>query len=199
MGLRELKKHKTRKLIADTACGLFVARGFSHVTVADVAEAAGVSEKTVFNYFPTKEDLFFDELPAIEAALVAAVREREPDESVLSALRRLQLSHCKRWSSREFAQWARVIEDSPALQAKELETMAHFAQALDETLREELGLDELEARVAASLLIAAQWQLFRLARERALAGKHGPTAERRLRADVERAYELVERGLGELG
>jgi AcrR family transcriptional regulator len=58
MGLRETKKLKTRQEIAGTAMGLFARRGFDHVTVAEVAEAAGVSEKTVFNYFPTKEDLF---------------------------------------------------------------------------------------------------------------------------------------------
>ena len=57
---------------------------------AEVARAAGVSEKTVFNYFPTKEDLFFDEVPARQAALVAAVREREHGISLLTALRELQ-------------------------------------------------------------------------------------------------------------
>jgi Transcriptional regulator len=63
MGLRETKKLQTRQAIADSAMGLFVERGFDHVTVGDVARHAGVSEKTVFNYFPTKEDIFFDEVP----------------------------------------------------------------------------------------------------------------------------------------
>src|SRR5919197_1129588 len=78
MGLREFKKQRTRQLIADTALRLFVERGFERVTVAEVAEAAGVSEKTVFNYFPTKEDLFFDEVEERETALVAAVRDHGP-------------------------------------------------------------------------------------------------------------------------
>ena len=59
-GLREWKKQHTRERIASEAMRLFVTRGFDHVTVAEVAEAAEVSEKTVFNYFPAKEDLFFD-------------------------------------------------------------------------------------------------------------------------------------------
>ena len=64
---------------------LFARKGFDHVTVAEVAEAANVSEKTVYNYFPTKEDLFFDEVPEREAALVAAITGRRKGESILQA------------------------------------------------------------------------------------------------------------------
>ncbi|SRR5712691_3124614 len=198
MGLREFKKQRRRHEIADKGTALFAARGFDHVTVAEVAEAAGVSEKTVFNYFPTKEDIFFDEIPEKEAALVETIRGREPGESVLSALRRRQLADCGRFSSPGFAEWARIMEDSPALRAKELEVMAHFAEVLAEALEQELDVDELDARVAASLLIGIHWQFFLRARKRALAGKHGPAAARRLRADLERAYELLEHGLGSL-
>lgn len=59
-GLRERKKWETRRRISDVATGLFFARGFDNVTIAEVAEAAGVSRMTVFNYFPRKEDLFLD-------------------------------------------------------------------------------------------------------------------------------------------
>src|SRR6266581_3360123 len=126
MGLRETKKLRTRQEIADKAMGLFVKRGFDHVTVAEVAAAADVSEKTVFNYFPTKEDLFYDEAPERQAALVAAIRGRAPGESILAALRRLQVSECPRMCGAGFATFARIIDDSPALQAKELELMAGF-------------------------------------------------------------------------
>ena len=76
VGLRESKKLLMRQVIADEAMRLFATRGFDHVTVAEVAAAAGVSDKTVFNYFPTKEDLFFDEVPRREAALVEAISGR---------------------------------------------------------------------------------------------------------------------------
>jgi AcrR family transcriptional regulator len=168
------------------------------VTVAEVAEAAGVSEKTVFNYFPTKEDLFYDAVPAREAALVAAVTEREPGESVLAALRRQNVAQSRRLSSPQFATFARIIDESPALRAKELEIMAGYTRALSDALEAETRIDEFDARVAASLLVGVQWQFFVLARKRALAGRHGPAAERRLRAYLERAYELLERGLGSL-
>src|SRR6266480_6489800 len=94
MGLREAKKLETRREIADTAMRLFVQRGFDHVTVAEIAAAARVSEKTVFNYFPTKEDLFFDEVPEREAALGAAIRGRNPGDSVVDRKStRLNSSH----------------------------------------------------------------------------------------------------------
>ena len=199
MGLREVKKQRTREAIADAAMGLFVQRGFARVTVAEVAEAAGVSEKTVFNYFPTKEDLFFDEVDAHEAALVAAIRERRPGESIPAALCREQIEHCRRMCTPGFATFAQLIEDSPALRGKELEVMARFTRALARALEEEAGCDELEANVAASVLVGVHWQFFVLARERALVGRSGPAAERKLRAEVVRAYELLEHGLGGLG
>jgi AcrR family transcriptional regulator len=198
VGLRECKKLRTRQEIADQAMALFVQRGFDQVTVAEVAAAAGVSEKTVFNYFPTKEDLFFDEVPKREAALRSAIRERAPGESMLDSLRRLQSAECPRLASPGFAHFARVIESSPALQAKELEVMAHFVRVLAETIEQELGIDERDARIAAGLLVSVHRLLFRTARVHALAGKHGPATVRRLRGDLDRAYHLLEHGLGEL-
>jgi len=197
-GLRESKKHHTRERIASEAMRLFATRGFDHVTVAEVAEAAEVSEKTVFNYFPTKEDLFFDEVPARAAAFASAIRDREPGRSAISALRRLQDRDASRLTSAEFATFARIIEESPALRVKELEVMRYFAEALAETLRAELGVSELDARVAASALVGVHAQFFRLARKQALEGKHGPAAARKLKSDLARAYELLENGLGSL-
>ena len=86
-GLRERKKAQTRQLIADTARRLFLERGFEAVTVAEIAREADVAEKTVFNYFPAKEDLFYGRLEAFEEELLAAIREREPGESLVAAFR----------------------------------------------------------------------------------------------------------------
>jgi len=73
MGLRELKKEQTRQLIADTAWRLFGDRGFEQVSVAEVAREAQVAEATVYNYFATKEDLFFWRLEAFGTRLAEAV------------------------------------------------------------------------------------------------------------------------------
>lgn len=198
MGLRESKKLATRKELADKAMELFATRGFDHVTVAEIAAAVGVSEKTVFNYFPTKEDLFFDEVPDRARALADAICKRRKGESIVDSLRRLQLSECGRLCAPGFAVFARIIEESHALQAKELEVMAQFAQVVAGAIRSELGVDELDATIAAGLLVSVHRQHFRTAREQALAGKSGPAAVRRLRANLERAYTLLEHGLGSL-
>jgi len=199
VGLRETKKERTRRDIADAAMRLFIQRGFARVTVSDVAHEAGVSEKTVFNYFPTKEDLFFDEVDEREAALVAAIRDRRPGESVPAALRRHQNVDCGRMCTEGFAAFARLIDESPALRVKELEVMARLQRTLADALEREAGCSEVEARVAAALLVGVHWTFFVTARERALAGQFGPAAARRLRADLARAHELLERGLGDLG
>ena len=87
-GLRERKKEQTRQEISDTATALFAGHGFDQVTIAQVAEAAGVSKMTVTNYFPRKEDLVYDRAGHIIGGLAQAVRDRRPGESLLDAARR---------------------------------------------------------------------------------------------------------------
>jgi AcrR family transcriptional regulator len=90
-GLRERKKRETRQRISDIATALFIERGFDEVTVAEVAAAADVSKVTVFNYFPRKEQLFFDrDIEGMEL-LDAALRTRAPGTPVTEAVRRLIL------------------------------------------------------------------------------------------------------------
>jgi AcrR family transcriptional regulator len=191
-GLRERKKLATRTTIADTAMELFSKRGFDAVTVAEVADAAGVSEKTVFNYFPTKEDLFFDETDEREEKLVADLRDREPGESMLSALRRSAAAGCGRLCSEHFAHFARIIEDSPALQRRERQMFARFARVLEGALVAEGEVTQAEAAVAANAVIGAYAWMFATARTRALAGEHGPNAAKRLRQELERGFSVLE-------
>src|SRR5262245_49663322 len=104
-GLRERKKALTRQAISDVATRLFMERGFEAVTVAEVAEAAGVSIKTVFNYFGSKEELFLDREAEVRAAIVAAVTERPAGTSVTAALTGLFADRCvpggEPWSALE--------------------------------------------------------------------------------------------------
>src|SRR5436305_2265928 len=92
LGLRERKKQRTRELIEATARRLFAERGFEAVPVAEIARQAEVSEATVFNYFPTKEDLFYSRLEAFEEELLSTIRDRAPGESVISAFSRFVLT-----------------------------------------------------------------------------------------------------------
>jgi AcrR family transcriptional regulator len=198
MGLRETKKLQTRQAIAAAGMRLFVTRGFDQVTVGEIANEAGVSEKTVFNYFPTKEDIFFDEVPQRLETLVQAVREREPGQTLVEAMHALHAHECRRLASPGFAQFARAIAESPALQRKETEVMAQFTDHLAATIRTELDLHPDDAQIAANLLMSVHWQFFRNARAQALAGRSGPSAAKRLRRDLDRAYRLLEHGLGAL-
>src|SRR2546428_13706616 len=77
-GLRDRKKARTRRLIADTAARLFAERGYENVAVSDVAREAEVAEQTVYNYFPTKERLVTDRDEQIQDRLCDLVRSRPP-------------------------------------------------------------------------------------------------------------------------
>jgi AcrR family transcriptional regulator len=132
--LRERSKQYVRRQIAETALGLFLAQGFDKVTVAQVAAAAGVAEKTVYNYFPTKAHLAFDEDPAVLDGLVAAVANRPQGQSALAAVRGFLSSVADRMGDEHPAEaraaFRRMVADSPALQAHQRQMAAGYERAL---------------------------------------------------------------------
>ena len=206
-GLRERKKAQTRQLIADTAWRLFADRGFERVTVAQVARAAQVAVATVFNYFPTKEDLFFFPLEAFGADLVDAVAGRAPGEPALAAFRRQLLGAGGLLAQAEAGDdqalerlrtMNRVIAASPALQAREQQAFAHTAAALADRLAADTGAapGDLDAQVAANALVGVQRALVGYTRRRVLADKRPAGLAADVRALAERAFALLEDGLG---
>ena len=86
-GLRDLKKARTRRLIADTAARLFAERGYERVAVSDVAREAEVAEQTVYNYFPTKERLVTDREEQVQDRLCDLIRARPPGVTPAAAIR----------------------------------------------------------------------------------------------------------------
>jgi AcrR family transcriptional regulator len=206
-GLRERKKEHTRQLIADTARRLFAERGFDAVTVVDVARAADVAPATVFNYFPTKEDLFYSGLEAFEEELLMAIRERAPGESVLAAFGRFVLQERGLLSAKEpdaverLAAIVRVISDSPALLAREQQIFADYTASLADLLAEETSTrpGSVEPRVVANALIGVHRALVEYSRSEVLAGTRNPTLVRRVRAQGRAALAALDRGLGDYG
>ncbi len=187
-GLRERKKEQTRQAIAETARRLFAERGFDAVTVADVARAADVSQGTVFNYFPTKEDLFYGQM--------------EDWESVLEVFRRVMLESSGRLASEEVAEMiataARLIAASPALRAREREIVARHTDELAALIADETGAghDDVEPWVVANALMGVQQALRFHVHASVLAGRRGPKLAAGVRAQARRAFTRLERGLG---
>ena len=208
VGLRERKKAQTRQQIADTARRLFLDRGFEAVTVAEVAREADVAQKTVFNYFPSKEDLFYGRLEAFEEELLGAIREREAGQSVIGAFREfvlkqrgaLQLQDDEEATKRMRA-INRVITESPALLAREREVFDRYTDSLAKLLAEETKAREgaIEPLVVASALIEIHRLLIGYVRERTLAGDPARDVARGVRAQAKRAFALLERGLADYG
>jgi AcrR family transcriptional regulator len=203
LGLRERKKQRTRQLIAETALRLFSERDFDAVTVADVARAADVSEGTVFNYFPTKEDLFYDQMESFEEALIEAVHERAPGESVLAAFRRFVLERSGRLAAEETADVittaARLVAASPALQAREREIVDRSTRSLAALIAEETGASATDAEplTVATALMGAQRALVALVHMSVLAGDRGPKLAAKVRAQGRRAFARLEHGLSD--
>jgi AcrR family transcriptional regulator len=213
VGLREEKKRRTRQQIAETAWTLFADRGFDRVTVADVARAAAVSEATVFNYFGSKEDLFFFRLEEHGHRLTDAIANRADDVAVLDAFRRFliddaggliaQVDAGDRRALDRLRTVNRVIAGSPTLIARESRALSQTADALAAELLRESGSDDPEARVEAAVvahaLIGVQRVLVGHVREVVLA----QTRPRRLTQDVRTAggaaCALLDRGFAAYG
>jgi AcrR family transcriptional regulator len=205
LGLRERKKQQTRQLIAETARALFAERGFEAVKVAEIARAADVSEKTVFNYFPTKEDLVYWRLEAFEAELLQTIRDREPGESVLAGFGRFILAQRGLLGQgdpearEQLVAVTRMITRSPALQRREGEVFAGYTAGLAALIAEETGArdDDIRPRVVAHALMGVHQALIAYTRGRILAGAFGPRLGRDARRQAERALTTLEAGLGD--
>src|SRR5256885_16781929 len=94
-GLRERKKQRTRETIARAAHELFAERGYHATTLPDIAEAADVSTRTIFAYFPSKEDIIFSDFALMKDALGQALAKRPEGQDALETERAFILSFPK--------------------------------------------------------------------------------------------------------
>jgi AcrR family transcriptional regulator len=200
-GLRERKKRATRQLISNVASGLFIERGFEEVTVAEIAEAAGVSKMTVFNYFPRKEDLFLDRHADRLAELVDVLRSRPAGVSACAALRGHQHSllaagHPLSGAIAGGPGFWWVLTSSPALMARWYEQEREIADAFAEVFVEETG-DAFRSRMVAGLLTTAITTVFAHAMGRIMAGEDVDVVRREQVAVIDQAFDLAEHGVGE--
>ncbi|QFU89164.1 TetR/AcrR family transcriptional regulator [Amycolatopsis sp. YIM 10] len=146
-GLRERKKRLTRRRIADVALGLFVERGFDHVTITEVAEKADVSVNTVYNYFATKEDLVLPPGEASPDRLADMVRGRAAGESAaVAVLGRLREEVRRRdravGLTEGFGRVLAMMLAAPTLAARLEDVSGQMVRNLAEVLAEETGARE---------------------------------------------------------
>ncbi len=204
-GLRERKKRRTHDRIAEEALALFLERGFDAVTVAQVAKAADVAPQTVFNYFPTKEDLVYWRLEGFEARLLHAVAERPEGASVVDAFERFMLeqpglpSEARRLE--RVAAINRMIDASATLRARERDVFDRAAAALADLIARETGAaaGDIRPRVAATALVGAHHALVELVRRRTAEGARGADLRREVRRQAQATLALLSAGLGALG
>jgi AcrR family transcriptional regulator len=137
-GLRARKRLETRERLARAAMTLFLERGFDATTLDDIALAADVSRRNFFHYFASKEEVIFAWQEGFEAALIAAVAARPPEESLMDAAQQALASAIGRIDRREALTIARLKEATPALHARDqmkYEALERkFAEALGQRL-----------------------------------------------------------------
>jgi AcrR family transcriptional regulator len=208
LGLRERKKLRTRQLIAESAWRMFAEYGFDAVPVAAVARAAEVSEATVFNYFPTKEDLVFQGMEVFETELLAAVADRPAGEPVVAALARFLLQPRGLLAAQDddaaryLTAISRMIAASPALLAREREVLARYTASLATLLAEDTAAEpgDLRPWAVAHALMGTHQSLIEFVRRRVL---DEPADHRHLAAEVsargQQALALLEQGLASYG
>jgi AcrR family transcriptional regulator len=205
-GLRERKRRLTRQLISDAATALFATRGFDNVKVSEVADRVGVSEKTIYNYFPTKESLVLDTADEAVERMARALRERRPGESLSDAVVRAIESDTARFENipNELVEFmpmfGAMIESTPALHAAWLELHERLATVARDELAAQAGVDPRDPEpTAAGRALAGLAEVAMQSRIRHIQdGLRGEALRQVVRSDLERAARLLETGLWSL-
>jgi len=206
-GLRERKKRLMRQQLSDTATQMFMERGFDAVRVTEIAEACGVSEKTVFNYFPTKESLILDRLESTMASLKSGLARpgAAPAEAALRILDD-ELTAMTSWlaaqddlaqASAAIRRFGTLIQASPSLRAHQSNMMDQFTAVAAEILagRACMSPDDPEPQIAATALLGL-WRIQFQALSRYLDGTRTPAqVHQAVSADVNCAARVIDSGL----
>jgi AcrR family transcriptional regulator len=206
-GLRERKKRLMRQQLSDTATRMFMERGFDGVRVTEIAEACGVSEKTVFNYFPAKEALILDRLEATVASLKAGLADPgvPPVRAVLQILDG-ELGAMTSWLAAQddpaqaaaaIRRFGTLIHGTPSLRAYQSDMMDQFTATVAGILAGRAGMrtDDPEPQIAAVALLGL-WRVQYRALPRYLDGTRTPAqVHQAVTAHVRRAACLISAGL----
>ncbi|KAA0081777.1 TetR/AcrR family transcriptional regulator [Mycolicibacterium sp. P9-64] len=204
MGLRESKKARLRETIAATAIRMFLDAGFDQVSITDIARAAEVSRRTLFAYFPTKEDLVLQRFADHEDEAARTVLARRADQTPLEALRAAMLDSLRRRDPNsglnddpEIVAFVQLITQTESLAERLRRYTSRSIASLAEALRDN-GFDSITARLVAAQLVVVQRELAFMNHECIV---NGQSAAARYPAAVratDRAFDLLRDGLGSI-
>lgn len=156
-GLRERKKQRTRETIARAAHELFAERGYQATTLPDIAEAADVSTRTIFAYFPSKEDILFSNFALMKEALVRALAERPEGQDALETVRDFILSLNKVEESEQDEQLRLCVASDETLRSHLRARITQLEEVLAPEIARDLGAsaNDIRPQVVAASLTAA--------------------------------------------
>jgi AcrR family transcriptional regulator len=203
-GLRERKKAETSRLLWHTAITLFLERGFENVSVAEIAQAANVSKMTVFNYFPSKEDIVVRPMNEHVDEPAQVVRDRRPGQSAVDALREHFLGALRDRDAftglndvPTVLAVTRLVTSTPSLVARVHDFANRTQTSLARALAETTGAapDDLLPRLAAAQLTSVQFTLSADNRRALSAGQSADERYPTAKADAEQAFALLDAGL----
>lgn len=207
LGLRERKKARTHKAISEAAIALFLERGYDAVSVVEIAAVAEVSKRTLFAYFPTKEDLVLHRFADHEAEPARVVRGRGPDEAPLAALRRHREARLRArdpitglCDSPHIVAFYRMVMGSPSLAAALVGFVRRGEVALAAALHEAVpDAGPFAARLAAVQVIGVQQALGDAVQARIAAGASADDLAETALAETELAFSQLGGGLTSYG
>jgi AcrR family transcriptional regulator len=159
-GTREIARRAVRGQIASTAMELFVSQGFEETTIDQVAEAVGMSARSVFRYFPNKEEMVLGNLNGIGENLASALRDRPLDETPWTALRRSMDPHIEELTADDGSLLAvsEMLAGTPSLQSALTSKRARWEELLVPDIARRLPGSrdgkEFRARAIASAALA---------------------------------------------
>jgi len=196
-GLRERKKARTRRLIADSAARLFAEHGYENVAVSDVARDAEVAEQTVYNYFPTKERLVTDRDEQIQERLTELIRSRPPGVTPAAAIREFVLKSVTGIRSIPADQWrgelGYLAAISPTVHRLALEMIDRQAAALAAAIGETSKVRPEIARLQGIALASVFQIIISEAGQRTRAGQSQAKIAKDLHLIAENALDELDR------
>jgi AcrR family transcriptional regulator len=190
-GLRERKKLQTREKIERAALQLFAERGYDETTLADIADAADVSRRTIFAYFESKEDILFCDEPLLYERLEQTLTQRPPGATTVDALREFVSTVSE--SDEQTRLRKRIIGANKGLRLSERARSAPLERLVAESIARDLdaGPDDVRPLLIAASVTAA----FNAVRDRLVEDSDGPVSQADALGVLDEVLEFLRGGL----